>query len=693
MDKTILSDNEINQILNFWFYNNEFQKFWFDTSVDEYIKLTYSDLLSNLEQKIEHIVTYCCNKELFTTEAGRNEALVIIIIFDQFTRNIFRNTNKSIFTKNDKYAFSISKFIIENSFDLLYNMSQRLFLLLPYRHQKHYTEMQIYAKYLDIVLERITLYKNNITTMILSPLSPNEIDLLDRFTIATLKNYTELYDYDVEINQNINSSYHTYNLLEKYSNNILDVRCYNFPQNPIFSERFNSITQNLIKSEELFIVMKQFIETNFSNNNNNIIGVSLSGGIDSMVSTYILKHMEHLGIINKVVAVHIYYGNRPDSMNETNFIKDWCNFYDIPLIVKYIKYMKRDLGLVDRNFYEEETRKIRFNTYKLANKIFDNKIIGFCLGHHKDDIAENIFMNIMKGRDILDICVMKPISVLDTVMILRPFLSNHKSDIYNFSDKYAIPYTKDTTPSWSCRGVMRQTIFPLLEKQFGNFNVHLNKLGERSNDLHKEKEQQINYFFDSIVFEKYGCKINKLDELLNKNTKNNTNSDIFWTRFLVKIFHTMNASMTKSKTIKPFINWFNNTKNNIFKFSNNYIAVIHLDNLYLIKLFNYTDWKITIVHKIELEKEKEIRNKITYNDVIKGVITYTEKYLDRSPIKIFEKYELLDKKDSTKKLFSDIYHIHNFIPKCSSGLFKALDTEIEQNALITIQIKEINDNL
>ena len=639
MNKTILSDIEINQILNFWFHNNinnnEFQKFWFDSSVDEYIKLTYSDLLSNLQQKIEHIVTYCCNKELFTTEAGRNEALVIIIIFDQFTRNIFRNTNKSIFTKNDKYAFSISKFIIENSFDLMYNTSQRLFLLLPYRHQKHYTETHIYAKYLDIVLERIGLYKDIRTTMLSSP---NEIDLLDRFTIATLKNYTELHDYDVEINQNINLCDHTYNLLEKYSNNILDIRCYNFPQNPIFSERFNSVIQNLIKSEELFIVMKQFIETNF--NNNNIIGVSLSGGIDSMVTTFILKHMEQLGLINKVVAVHIYYGNRPDSMNETNFIKDWCKFYDIPLIVKYIRYMKRDLGLVDRNFYEEETRKIRFNTYKLANKIFDNKIIGFCLGHHKDDHIENIFMNIMKGRDILDICVMKPISVLDTVMILRPFLSNPKLDIYNFSDKYFIPYTKDTTPSWSCRGVMRQTIFPLLEKQFGNFNVHLNKLGERSNDLHKEKEQQINYFFDSIVFENYGCKINKLDELLNKNsknTKNNTNSDIFWTRFLVKIFHTMNASMTKSKTIKPFINWFNNTKNNIFKFSNNYIAVIHLNNLYLIKLSNYTDWKIIIVHQIELEKE--IRDKITYDDVIKGVITYTEKYIDRSPIKIFEKYE------------------------------------------------------
>ena len=288
-------------------------------------------------------------------------------------------------------------------------------------------------------------------------------------------------------------------------------------------------------------------------------------------------------------------------------------------------------------------------------------------------------MNIMKGRDILDISVMKQISILDNVTILRPFLSNPKSDIYNFSDKYFIPYTKDTTPSWSCRGVMRQTVFPLLEKQFGNFNTHLIKLGEQSTDLQKEKEQQIKYFYDSILFEKYGCKINKLNEL-------NTNNEIFWSRFLIKIFHTMHINMSKTKTIILFINWFKQMNKNIFKFSNNCIAVFHLNNLYLIKLFNYKEWNVSIMPITNIE-QKEIRNKITYDDVIKGVITYTEKYIDRSPIKIFEKYELLDKKDSTKKLFSDIFSVRNYIPKCSSGLFRLLETDTEKIALITLQLK------
>ena len=74
-------------------------------------------------------------------------------------------------------------------------------------------------------------------------------------------------------------------------------------------------------------------------------------------------------------------------------------------------------------------------------------------------------------------------------------------------------------------------------------------------------------------------------------------------------------------------------------------------------------------------EQKEIQNKITYDDVIKEVITYTEKY------------ELLDKKDSTKKLFSDIVSVRNYIPKCSSGLFRLLETDTEKIALITLQLK------
>ena len=74
-----------------------------------------------------------------------------------------------------------------------------------------------------------------------------------------------------------------------------------------------------INNELLFQIMLKFLETNKLNN---AIGVSLSGGVDSMVITFILKQMELMGIIKQVVAVHIYYGNRDDSMDETLFIKE-----------------------------------------------------------------------------------------------------------------------------------------------------------------------------------------------------------------------------------------------------------------------------------------------------------------------------------------------------------------------------------
>ena len=42
----------MSKILDFWFPNNDFQNFWFDKSVDEYIKNNYYDILKTFESKI-----------------------------------------------------------------------------------------------------------------------------------------------------------------------------------------------------------------------------------------------------------------------------------------------------------------------------------------------------------------------------------------------------------------------------------------------------------------------------------------------------------------------------------------------------------------------------------------------------------------------------------------------------------------
>jgi tRNA(Ile)-lysidine synthetase-like protein len=569
----MLSRAQVCDILSFWFPNIKFQAFWFDKSVDDIIRQKYELLLHELMEDMDNIINDL-DIELFDTQEGRDYIIAVVIMLDQFTRNIYRD-DKTHIIKNDYYAFIISKLVIDNYLDLQYDIHQRIFFLLPYRHHKQYVNINTYATYLNIVLNRIKLY-NSLTEPTL-----NEINILKKFTLATIQNYSNLTEYDIEIcnNKSVNT---IQELIKKYSHNILDAKCYLYSENV-------SLRDKCIESEKLFITMKQFINTHITDPSNATVCVSLSGGVDSMVIARILKHMVMIGLIKKVIAVHIYYGNRDDSMDEAEFIKDWCAMYDIQLIIKYIRYMKRSDELIDRENYEQITNNIRFDTYKFIETIV-GKISGVCLGHHQGDQIENVLMNIMNGRQYGDIMGMYPVSNIKNVDIWRPFLLHPKDDIFEFAFKYLVPYTKDTTPEWSDRGKIRNKLYPLLQEIFPGFDKKLLDFGNHAVEYNIEQSEKLNYLCNFIVFEEYGCKISNLTELYKIN-------DSLWINYLLRIFRTMSVMMTNKHTQKLFIIWFKRIINSSktkdssqFHFTNGYYAKIYSNHLYIIKFSLHKDF-------------------------------------------------------------------------------------------------------
>jgi tRNA(Ile)-lysidine synthetase-like protein len=183
--------------------------------------------------------------------------------------------------------------------------------------------------------------------------------------------------------------------------------------------------------------------------------VSLSGGVDSMVMLSLLKYK---GV--DVEAVHIVYGNRLESEHEYSFLAEFCRKIDVKLSVYRIQWLRR--GEVDRQFYEDMTRDIRFNVYKSFGE--GTSIL---LGHIKDDIVENIWTNITHCHHLDNLKKMRREEVQLGVKIVRPFLSAEKADIYRISETVGIPYLKNTTPSWSNRGKFREHFHAATVAQFG----------------------------------------------------------------------------------------------------------------------------------------------------------------------------------------------------------------------------------
>ena len=133
--------SKINNILNFWFIETSAeQKFKKDLKFDQVIKDRF---LNDYELAIQ-------NKLDDWQETDRG-CLALIILLDQFSRNLFRESSKA-FEKDEK-ARSVLLKIIENNFLDKMNESERLFALLPFihsenisDHEKAYVLMEKYLK-------------------------------------------------------------------------------------------------------------------------------------------------------------------------------------------------------------------------------------------------------------------------------------------------------------------------------------------------------------------------------------------------------------------------------------------------------------------------------------------------------------------------------------------------------------------
>lgn len=239
-----------------------------------------------------------------------------------------------------------------------------------------------------------------------------------------------------------------------------------------------------------------------------IITVSLSGGVDSMVCTYLLKVIGH-----PFQAVHINYTNRPECPQEVALLRYWCNILSIPLIVRTIdeinrpRCMEPEINL--RELYESYTRDIRMLAYinsKPDQAQANNYVL---MGHNQDDTFENIMTNIVSGSHLDNLLGMTPISSQthfgEEIQFLRPLLNITKQEIYEFAHLANIPYLIDSTPKWSQRGKIRDIVRPALQSwnpaclpAFINLATKLTEMTSLIDQLVPTPSAKSNIMFNSL---------------------------------------------------------------------------------------------------------------------------------------------------------------------------------------------------
>jgi tRNA(Ile)-lysidine synthetase-like protein len=599
----------VRNILDFWLPDDNYHDFWFDKSVDEFIIKNYKSILEIFNNDVyEETDLY---KLLYQSKEGK---LALIILFDQFTRNIYRDSEKRYM--HDSKALKLTNEILKDNLDMEYTLSERLFILMPYRHSKN-------SDLLDIVTNKIKLYEIE-----------NSCDLLTKFKIATYQSYTNLTD-RIKSHNNIKCD-NFYRYID-----IMDTHCVSY----ITDKKMFSCNLYDILNMKLYKVLEKYFKKKKLEN----IGISLSGGVDSMVILYLCHILQKNNVIKRLCAIHLEYCNRDESKYETDFIIQYCNYLDVPIFIRKIDYMSRTS--VDRLFYESETTKIRFNSYKYLIEKYN--IHGFCLGHHHGDICENTMMNIFNGSDPLSVSSMDDDSVINGVRILRPLLNNKKSIIYETSQILSIPYFKDTTPDWSCRGVLRRKVLPPVIEQWKEPVMDIIfDFSAKSKELNTIVETMIlEPLYNKIKYTKYGC---LFEDIYNMNFKY---SFILWKKILNTIFTKLKLKLCTNHCINEFIEKMdiNIKNNNKFVFSNNCVSILKNNKIYIFTFNNIP--KCTITYEMSEECSNNI---IQYDDLLNGVYTY---YINCNDVSKLKSVSIYKKNNYLRKTFNQVLCFNESLPK------------------------------
>jgi tRNA(Ile)-lysidine synthase len=188
--------------------------------------------------------------------------------------------------------------------------------------------------------------------------------------------------------------------------------------------------------------------------------VGFSGGSDSLFITMLLDHFREKHKFN-LTAIHFEHGIRgKDSVDDMEFCKEFCAHNGIKIVVESLKLSRNTKNL------ECVAREKRLKYYK--ENLPNGSVL--VLGHHMDDLIENLLIRMMRGSNLSGLNGLREFTQYNNCgyIVYRPLLSHRKEEIKKFLSDFGQEWRTDSTnlESDHLRNFIRNEI---LEKLYENY--------------------------------------------------------------------------------------------------------------------------------------------------------------------------------------------------------------------------------
>jgi len=169
--------------------------------------------------------------------------------------------------------------------------------------------------------------------------------------------------------------------------------------------------------------------------------IAVSGGVDSLVLSWILDYWQHKAPIQySLLAVYIDNGFE---ISTSDTIAKQLEKINVPYLVKNTDFWKRAAAAEDEKSVCYHCARLRRNLlFSIAEQGGFNKI---AFGHHKDDILETFFINLLYAGNL---STMVPRQELfeGRLNIIRPMAYLEKKEVKDIAEKAGIMPVKNPCP-------------------------------------------------------------------------------------------------------------------------------------------------------------------------------------------------------------------------------------------------------
>lgn len=241
-------------------------------------------------------------------------------------------------------------------------------------------------------------------------------------------------------------------------------------------------------SKELLARIARYLSSECTVKNGERILTTLSGGCDSVSLMLILKQLGY-----HVEAIHCNFHLRgEESDRDENFCRELCKKNDIPFHLVhfdtsyYAHQHKQSIELAARN--------LRYSYFEQLRKDINASVIS--VAHHKEDQAETILLNLIRGTGLRGLTGMKA----RNGRIVRPLLCTTRNELELYLKELNVSYVNDSSnfEREATRNKIRLDVIPLLQTINPSVINTLVNMSRQMSDYERVLDISLNHSINNV---------------------------------------------------------------------------------------------------------------------------------------------------------------------------------------------------